>query len=250
MMIPFSSKNWTVGGYLDYWLKDVMPYKVRINTMVTYESMVRIYIKPTIGKKKLVELGVRDVTQALDELERKGVPSRTRQKYKQALSSCLSHAMREELVFRNVAMIAKIPIVRASPIIPWTASQARYFLEQARDSRYYVAYLMMITYGMRIGETLGLRWSDVDFNNDIFVIRQQVIGVAGKRLVQTVKTDASRRQLPLISAVRQALIEHATKNKKQLIRFDPNRELTSEDLIITTRVGTPLDADAFRTHNF
>jgi len=249
-MIPFSPKNWLVGDYLDHWLNNILPSKIRATTIVHYEGTVRLYIKPTIGMKKLSELGVRDVTHALDELERKGISGRNRQKYKQVLSSCLSHAMREELVFRNVAQIAKMPAVHAKPTIPWTASQAKYFLEQLQDDKYYVAYLILLTYGLRIGEMLGLRWSDIDFKNDIIIIRQQVLALKGKLIVQTVKTDASRREIPLVPAVRQALLDHAAKNAVKPPQFAPQRESTTEGLVITTCFGTPLEPNNFRKRNF
>ena len=249
-MIPFSPKNWTVGDYLDHWLENIIPHKIRLTTLDNYERAIRLHIKPTIGKKKLTELGVRDVTQALDELERDGVSSRNRQKYKQVLSSCLSHAMREELVFRNVAMIAKMPTHHSKPVIPWTATQAQYFLERSKNDRYFVAYLLLLTYGMRIGEVLGLCWSDIDFDNDIIAIRQQVTRARGKLIVQTVKTDASRRRLPLVPTVKQALIEYAEENNSRLAQFNPNRELVAKGLVFETRLKTPLNPNDFRKRYF
>jgi integrase len=143
-----------------------------------------------------------------------------------------------------------MPVVHAKPTIPWTAEQAKYFIEQTKDDQYFVAYLMMITYGLRVGEMLGLRWTDIDFHNDMFVIRQQIIRTTNKLLVQTVKTDASRCRLPLVPVVRQALLDHAAKNGVNRPQFTPDRELTGEGLVITTGIGTPLEPNGFRKRCF
>ena len=247
-MIPFSTTDWTVGGYLDHWLNNIMPHKVRSSTLISYEGIIRIYIKPSLGRVKLNELGVRDVTQALDKLEQKGIPARTRQKYKQVLSSCLSHAMREELVFRNVAMIAKMPSYHAKLITPWNVEQAYYFLNQIQDDKYYAAHLMLLIYGMRAGETMGMRWTDVDFDNDIIIINQQIASIKGKLFAQEVKTAAGRRSLPLVQVVKQALLELAAASGAEIGKFSPDRELSIENLVFTTVLGTPIDPGNFRKH--
>jgi len=51
--IPFSNESWTVGSWLDHWLKDILPGRVRRNTIIDYERLVRIYLRPYLGKVKL-----------------------------------------------------------------------------------------------------------------------------------------------------------------------------------------------------
>ena len=252
-MIPFSAKDWTVGDYLDHWINNVAIHKIRISTWEGYESAIRLYIKPTIGRKKLNELGVRDITHTLDKLERKGTTPRNLQKFKQTLSSCLTYAMREELVFRNVAMIAKMPKYTPKPIFPWTVEQSQLFLESVSDDRFYAAYLMFLIYSTRAGETLGLGWSDIDFDNDIVFIQQQIVRAKGGRLfAQTVKTDAGRRPLPLVPIIKQAFMELAAKNGIRLdeIQFSPNREPSLDNLAFTTKFGTAINPNDFRKRYF
>jgi len=109
---------------------------------------------------------------------------------------------------------------------------------------------MLLSYGMRAGEITGLRWSDIDLINDIFVIRQQINRVKGKLRVSIVKTDASRRQLPLIPVVKQAMLERIQQNNIQVLPFDPNRALTLDDLVTTTELGTPVEPNNFRERCF
>src|SRR5262252_7811966 len=65
---------------------------------------------------------------------------RTVQVMKTVLSSALSRAMREELVVRNVARLAELPTWERKPITPWSAAEARAFLEAAKNDPLYPAF--------------------------------------------------------------------------------------------------------------
>jgi integrase len=64
---------------------------------------------------------------------------------------------------------------------------------------------VLIFYGMRRGEALGLRWEDIDFDAGTIWVRLQLQRIRGQLLLAPVKTRASERGLPLLDVVRQAL---------------------------------------------
>jgi integrase len=64
---------------------------------------------------------------------------------------------------------------------------------------------------MRRGESLGLRWSDINFETDTFQIRQQLLRVQGRLILGPVKTRAGQRDLPLLDLARQALTNQAAQ---------------------------------------
>jgi integrase len=72
--------------------------------------------------------------------------------------------------------------------ITWTADQLRTFLEGTRGSRHWTAYLLLATTGLRRGEALGLRWSDLGFDGASASIRQTVIAVKHTAMLGTPKT--------------------------------------------------------------
>jgi integrase len=78
------------------------------------------------------------------------------------LSAALTRAVREELLVRNVARLAELPESRPARIHPWSASEARQSLAAAKDDSLYGAFVVLIFYGLRRGEALGLRWEDID----------------------------------------------------------------------------------------
>ncbi len=64
-------------------------------------------------------------------------------------------------------------------IRPWAADEARAFLTAAKPDPLYAAFVMLIFYGLRRGEVLGLRWDDIDFNGGTIRIHQQLQRVHG-----------------------------------------------------------------------
>ena len=71
------------------------------------------------------------------------------------LRGALTQAMREELVFRNVAALVRVPMPRSKRMPVWTVDQARQFLESAREDGdpMYAGYVLLLTLGLRRGET-------------------------------------------------------------------------------------------------
>ena len=90
----------------------------------------------------------------------------------------LGHAERIELVGRNVAKLALPPRIPRREIRPLSPEQARTFLGAIADDRLEALYLIAIGVGLRQGEILGLRWSDVDLAAGTIEVRfaLQVLG--------------------------------------------------------------------------
>jgi hypothetical protein len=74
--VPVPDQQITVGAMLDQWLTDVLPGTVAKPTEQQYQDVVRLYIKPRLGNKKLRDLTPSDVTRMLRDMERR--PSRDR----------------------------------------------------------------------------------------------------------------------------------------------------------------------------
>ena len=121
------------------------------------------------------------------------------------LSAALTRAVREELIARNVARLVELPEWRPKPVKPWAADEARQFLAASKSDPLHAAFVLLVLYGLRRGEVLGLRWADVDFDAGIIHIRQQVQRVRGELRLGPVKTHAGQRNLPLLNLARQAL---------------------------------------------
>ena len=244
--IPFSPKKWVLRDWLDHWLTDIVPKNVRRNIVIGYEAYVRIYLKPMLGEKSLENLSVRDVQAAIDKWHEAGVGIRTIHKVRTALSSALTRAMREELIFRNVARLVILPKYRPKAKIIWTTEQQLKFFDVAKDHRWCIGFLAGFVYGMREGEILGLRWCDIDFQNNIFSVRQQIQRLDGRIQALPLKTESSVRTLPLSNSFKNLLLGKVSQEVVDIYNcFQQNPEYSLDGLIITSKTGAPIESGNF-----
>ena len=239
--IPYSEKEWTVGEYLDYWIDEVQSKRIRETTLSLYKLIIKNYIKPTLGSLKLQKLTVYDVRAALNKLQEQGCRGATLQKYYQVMSTCLNCAMREELVQKNVVVLVEKPRYAPKETAIWTTEQAVHFLQSIKEHSQYIAFLLLLTYGMRRGEALGLRFCDIDFENNRIHLRQQIARINGAIKARDLKTANSRRTLPLVPNVRAALLELTEKREISIPPFNPEFEMSTEGTVIISEAGTPLE---------
>ncbi|MCA1602623.1 MAG: site-specific integrase, partial [Acidobacteria bacterium] len=182
--IPLPDRAWRLGAYLDYWLENVVRPNRRPKTYEQYECTIRLYLNPGLGTCLLSRLSVPMVQSFLNQKISERHSVRKVQIIRTVLSSALSRAVREELVGRNVARLVELPEWQKGEIHPWSANEARQFLDTARTNPLlYPAFLLLLLYGMRRGEVLGIRWRDIDFTAAEIHIRQQLQRV-GRTLIQ------------------------------------------------------------------
>jgi hypothetical protein len=153
----------TVGEFLDWWQAEVLPGSVDESSAETYERAVRLWVKPYVGKVRLIDLQPAHVTKMLRELESRGFPASTRSMARRVLGRALRRAEQEGWVLRNAAHLTDGP--RASdddemveeeddsPIL--TVDQAKAFLGAAQGHRYEGPMVVQLSLGMRRGEAPG-----------------------------------------------------------------------------------------------
>ncbi len=219
---------------MDYWLIKVKP-RIRRGTLSGYEAIIRIYLKPGLGNKSLAKLNVIDVQTFIDNQVRAEQSPRTIQKMRIVLSAILQHAAKEERVPRNVARLVTIPTYKPKEVKPWSVDELTVYLQAASDHQYYPIYFLMGFYGLRRGEALGLSWSDIDSNNKVIRIRKQVEFYEGNYSYAELKTEKSRRDLPMLPAV-VSVLKH----------LQPTNVGPLPDLIFKTSNGLPVDPHNLR----
>ena len=245
--IPTADKAWRLGNYLDYWLEQVVRPNLRPTTYDLYESDVRLYLKPGLGRLFLTRLSIPVLQAFLNRLQDDGHSVNKIHKVRQVLGSALGHAMHQELVTRNVAWLVKLPSDQRAKIRPWTVEEVIRFLDIAKTHRWYPAFVLLVLYGPRRGELLGLRWCDVKLAEDELHIEQQVYRANGFLQAGFLKTAAGQRDLPLLALARQVLMVHQTKQAAARIAAGETWRGGNEadELVFTTPDGGMIEP-----HNF
>ena len=239
--IPVAEVAWRLDKYLDYWLEHVVRSSRRPSTYEQYAYVVSRFLTPGIGGHSLDKLSVATVQSWLDKLFTEGASARQIRLIRMVLSAALTRAQREELVHRNVARLLELPRYQAKERSPWSVEEAKRFLGIAADHELYPAFLLLILYGLRRGELLGLRWCDVDFDRGLLHIRNQLQRRTGGFLQGPVKTRAGERDLPLLAPARDVLLEQ----RALCATIEPN--VPSDGLVFITPLGQPRDPSSFRT---
>ena len=233
--IRTSTTTQTVGEFLDDWLNNVVPVQARPRTVEIYESTVRLHIKPALGAINLSRLRPLMVQAALDAARERGTSNRSLLSFKQVLSAASSHAERLELIERNAAKLVKIPTYRRETIVPWSLTEAEHFLDSVRSHRWYAAFLILTTCGLRRGEVLGLRWRDIDLDAGTIHVREQLQRIEGTLQLASLKTHAGTRDLPMTTRVHAALSQAAETSDSS----------EADGFVFVSRSGAPIDPKVF-----
>ncbi len=220
-----------------------MKHNRRPATYALYEMNIRLYLIPGLGTRRLNRLSVAAVQMFLNQRLEKGDSVRKVQIMRTVLSAALTRAVREELIPRNVARLVELPQWQRGTIRPWTADEAKQFLGAARSDPLYPAFVLLILYGLRRGEALGLRWTDIDFEAGTIQVRQQLQRIQGQLILGPVKTRAGQRDMPLLDLAREALEGQAAQQVAH--RADMGSAWPATDLVFTTRTGRPVEPRNF-----
>ncbi|HFR4142331.1 TPA: tyrosine-type recombinase/integrase [Bacillus cereus] len=221
---------------LERFLEDKMT-KVKKQTLNTYRWIVEKHIIPAIGDVELTKLNPIIIQGLYNKLTKEKVLSDENiQKVHTLINDSLKKAERWGLIARNPAALVDRPKAVKKEITVWNVEEVRKFLKYAKKSgRYYIAFLLALTTGMRQGEILGLRWKDVDFENGCVRITQ-TLSSDGKDLLPYTKTKSGSRTIDLPEETVTALKKHWLFIRRERER---NCSYKNLDLVVCTEFGTP-----------
>jgi integrase len=234
-----ASDRLTVGAYLDRWLQESARPAIRSKTYHGYAQIVRLYLKPELGRIVLSKLEPHDVQAMLNRLFERGLSARTVSHVHARLRGALNQAVKWGMVPRNVAALVDPPRVPQSEVTPLDPQQARRLLEVLEGERLQALFAVPLAAGLRPGEALGLRWQDVNFEAGTINIFQEVQRLEGKLRLQELKTRRSRRTISLPNSVLDLLRAHQARQQEARTLLGPEWKETG--LVFTTWFGTALE---------
>lgn len=194
---------------------------VKHRTWQRHEEVVRLHLKPSLGKIRLNRLDALRIQSLYRAKLDSGLSPRTVQIIHTTLNKSLKQAVKWSLISRNIAEAVDQPRSTKREIRPLDQGQVKRLLRTAQGTNLYALYLLAVTTGMRQGELLGLKWEDVDLRTGALQVRRTVF--SGK--ASAPKTPKSKRSIKLTEAAIGALKGHQRQG----------------EWVFSSRAGTPIE---------
>jgi integrase len=232
----------TVAEFLAGWL-EASRQRIRHSTWRGYESCVRVYIVPAIGRIKLGKLQPSDVERLTGQMMASGLSARTAALTRVVLRRALADAERDGLVHRNVARLARPPHVPSRSLEAgrdyYGPADLRRLMTAAKVHPMGPLVTVAATTGLRLGELLGLAWTDVGQDARTLSVRRSLARAPEGWTLAEPKTKRSRRTIDLPVATlaafeRQREVQDAARDGAGDAWQD------RDGLVFTDPIGRPL----------
>ena len=213
----------TLGEWMDKWLDEYMIFAIRESTLDSYRGMVNNQVKPFIGNKQLASLTTADIQKFYNKIKKEGrirehpvhgktlADSMVRSVH-MMLHEALDMAVKERLLAKNPTNGTTIPKCNYPEQQILGDNQLETFLEAIRGQEYWCDFFYVeVMTGLRRGEICGLKWQDIDFEeNKLRVKRSVSVKRGGGVNIGETKTETGVRCIEMPPSVAELL-----KNRKQ-----------------------------------
>lgn len=226
--------NMTLGQWLDRWLNDYMSMTIRESTLSNYRGIVKNYIKPVLGDKRISDVTTADVQKMYNYLRNHGrvavhwekgkeLSDSTVRSIHMMLHQAMDAAVRERLVVRNPTDGTVIPKKNYAPKQILSEEQLERFLaEVQKDGWWRDFFYTELTTGLRRGEICGLKWQDFDEKTGRLSIRRSVTNRTGGGVkVGETKTETGTRTIQLPPSTAELLRQRKKKSYSDWIFHNP-----------------------------
>lgn len=243
--VPKKRTPLTVEAFLETWLAERVKPRRSPKTHATYKGYIKNHVTPAIGSHQLATLTPAHVQKMIDGIHK---APRTVRQIRAILRAALEHALRHELVSRNVAKLTEGPSVPPSHIQPLTPVQARILLAKLRDDQHEGVYVIAMGCGLRLGEILGLRWwtgaAGVNLDSRYLIVAEELQRTDGIYVLKQPKTPGSARRIVLPPFVVAAILRQRERQntwRSEFLEHDPDAVFNDWGLVFTTKLGKPVN---------
>lgn len=231
--------QYTFLDWLVTWMVEYKSMKLRLSTWENYKINICTHVCPALKHIPIKDLRADDIQRLYNKMKSNKKASATIRRCHQIIHSCLKQAVDNRLISWNPAEATELPKLEGREVRAMTCEEMNKFLEVLGDNRWGAAFLTLLGTGLRKGELLGLRWQDVDLENNIMKVLHSLAKTKAKGLVlDETKTEKSKRTIPLPGMVAEAIQKHRIQQIQ--VKLAAGKKLKDNDLVFCNSKGTPI----------
>ncbi|MBO0472889.1 hypothetical protein IGL98_001455 [Enterococcus sp. DIV0840] len=198
-------KEELVKEWCDFWLESEVKPVVKSSTYAQYHWLCSTYIVPYFKNCYLHNLTSEDIQKFILTLEKQDLASGTIRNIFTLLKKMLISAKKHQLLFGSPYKQIRLPHKQKKTIAALSRGDQRRLEAVALNETGCSPIILSLYLGLRIGEISGLKWSDIDFNNEVVYIQRTVSRVKTSFktenktniIISSPKTEQSYRLVPL-----------------------------------------------------
>lgn len=212
-------------------------YELKNSTFDKYNGIVESRINPYFGDRDISSIKPSDVKKWLYSIS--DVGSKSKRHYLGVLSGILQEALFDEVIEKNPVKLVKLPKYEKPVIKPFNSDEVKMIMNNAKDNnfKYYLAIAFYT--GMRSGEIIGLKKTDIDFDNGTIKISRS----RSRFGESTPKTKYSIRELPIIELLEPFLKELYNKHDEEYLFITQYNKPYRDTNVFTNKFWIPLLED-------
>ena len=177
--LHFEPTEISVSDYLDFWFDNYCKIELKYNTQLGYLSIIENHLKPNFGQYKLKSLNPTMIQTYANDLKLNGYSRSHLVGILSTFSAALDYSVHPlQYLKENPVHYVKFPSVERKPRerIILKPDEFQGILERFPEkNRFYIPLLIGWNCGLRISETFGLTWDDIDFENKTLTVNKQTV---------------------------------------------------------------------------
>lgn len=239
----------TVAEWLGEWLKEAKA-TVSPTTYERYKIIVDKHLVPALGSHLLAKLAPVHVqayySEALVSGRRDGkggLSAQTVRHHDRALNVAMKRARALRLIASNPVEDTSAPKVERQEIEVLAPEEATALLKTAAGTRLHMPIFVTLATGLRRGEVLALRWSDLDLDRGVMTVAQSLERTEAGLRFKAPKTKRSRRTIALSGSVVEALRAHRARQAAERLQLGLGRDDAA--LVFPQVTGEPTNPHTF-----
>jgi integrase len=231
----------TVSEFMTSWVENKYSDD-QSNTQRFYRNAIKNHITPSLGNIKASSLTTKAIESLLRDMAAKQLGAGTIKSVKASLSAAFNDAVRLGDLTRNPMKNVKMPDIQAKPTKPLPRNDwERIYLQATNDPYMHARIEVAGMLGLRPGEALGLKWSDLNIQECTLRIARQVQRIKGKGLILKAVKQKKERTLAISDKTIQILLTHKRYQTLQKAAWTEDM-----DLVFPNSLGKPQDEKADR----